>query len=208
MHESGISARYSCTGATGPLYRSPKDPLSTINSLNKVVEATLTITMDEEAVILDLFGDTVNIPRLGLRLDITNGKAEVEDMIEYGTFIATPNLTISCPTLEIVAARPPITMYVDKSNNGLNLTLMNELHPAILVISPVTSSKDLALQMNQAMKICEKRCWYTQITDLVICEASNLTNINQDQDTFEEISTGAHLFLQRNLRNLLNLLTN
>ena len=101
MHESNITPQYDCVGATGPLYRSPKDTLSTMNSLNKVVEATLTITMDDEASILDLFGDTVNIPRLGLRLDVTNGKAEVKNMLEYGTIIATPNFTISCPTLEI-----------------------------------------------------------------------------------------------------------
>ena len=111
MHESNITPRYDCIGATGPLYRSPKDPLSTMNSLNKVVEATLTITMDDEAAILDLFGDTVNVPRLGLRLDVIDGKAEVEDILEYGTIIATPNLTISCPTLEIVAEKPPSIMY-------------------------------------------------------------------------------------------------
>ena len=143
MHESDISSRYECTGATGPLYRSPKDPLSNMYSLNKVVEATLTITMDDQAAILDLFGDTVNIPRLGLRLDVTNGKAEVENMLEYGTLIATPNITISYPTLEIVAEKPPSIMYADKSNNGLNLTLTSELHPAILVITPITSSKDV-----------------------------------------------------------------
>ena len=81
MHESDIKSRYGCVGATGPLYRSPKDPLSTINSLNKVVEATLTITLDDEAAILDLFGDIVNIPRLGLRLKVIDGKAEVEDIM-------------------------------------------------------------------------------------------------------------------------------
>ena len=143
-----------------------------MNSLNKVVEPTLTITMDDEAAIIDFFGDTFNITRLGLRLDVTNGKAEVENILEYGTIIATPNFTISCPTLEIVAEKPPSIMYVDKSNNGLNLTLTIELHPAILVISPITSSKDVALQMNQAMRICDKNCWYTQTTELIDCEAS------------------------------------
>ena len=99
-----------------------------MNSLNKVVEPTLTITMDDEAAIIDFFGDTFNITRLGLRLDVTNGKAEVENILEYGTIIATPNFTIGCPTLEIVAEKPPSIMYVDKSNNGLNLTLTSELH--------------------------------------------------------------------------------
>ena len=41
MHESNITPRYDCVGATGPLYRSPKDPLSTMNSLNKVGAAPL-----------------------------------------------------------------------------------------------------------------------------------------------------------------------
>ena len=90
-------------------------------------------------------------------------------------------------------------MYADKSNDGLNLTITSELHPAILVISPTTSSKDVALQMNQAMTICDKKCWYTQTTDLIVCEASDLTDLKQDSDTFEELSSGAHLFLQRNL---------
>ena len=126
------------------------------------------------------------------------GRQNWKIFLKHGTIIATPNLTISCPTFEIVAEKPPSIMYAEKNNNGLNLTLTSKLHPAILVISPTTLSMDVALQMNQAMKMCDKKCWSTQTTNLIVCEASDLTYLKHDSDTFEELSSGAHLFLHRN----------
>ena len=189
LHNSTLSSStFECEPTYGATFRSPIQSYYIESYDHPVtIQARLVLTLDQELSILDLTSKIVSIPKLGLRLTVDEeGNAVKEGIQGTGTIIIHADDLPSCPLLTAISNQEyAMEVLMDKNNSS---------HSDILIVR--SDSKQVAFQLLQDIKICRRHCQQTQFYNIIACSREEEDNINIDEDIFQEIPSGAAIFLQ------------
>jgi hypothetical protein len=146
LHKSNVDGEFSCTPSTGAVFSSPENPFSENYSVQMVVQAVLTFTLDLEGGMLDSMHERLMIPRLGITLNL-NGKEEISDINhEHGSIYYKQDTTNNtCEQHEMVEQNATGILYRDKTPGDKNNT-----HQDVLVIKLEEIEKQVKTQRSVA----------------------------------------------------------